>query len=466
MASRLPPYPAYRDSGLGWLPQLPAHWEVRRNGRLFAQRVETGREELPILEVSLRTGVRVRSFGEGGRKQVMADRAKYKRAAAGDIAYNMMRLWQGAVGVVPEDGLVSPAYVVAAPYEDVEPRYFAYLFRTADYMREVEGFSRGIVADRNRLYWAQFKQMPSPYPPLEEQRRIADYLDAHGRLTNRLIRNRRRLVGVLKERRQGIIQVWMTRGADPQGPTTATGLSWLPAVPAGWRVERLKSLVRPINEQTDPSTYNGRRIALEHVQSWTGVIKTDNEEPALDSSVKIFKTADILFGRLRPYLAKVALPDFDGVCVGEFLVLRAINETILPTFLHQRLRCADIIAQINASTFGAKMPRADWGFIGSLPIAYPTSTQDQEQIVEAITRDVQEIDKGIEAAEEMVRVLQELRERLIADAVTGALDVRAADIAAPVADRDEDSLALDDESDGAEDEAEDDLEAALAEAEE
>ena len=157
MKPDLRPCPEYKDSGLSWLGRVPAHWEVRRNGRLFAQRNETGFGSLPILEVSLRTGVRVRDMKDMKRKQVMSDREKYKRAAKGDIAYNMMRMWQGAVGVAPVDGLVSPAYVVARPYPEVEPRYFSYLFRTDAYKNVLDGYSRGIVKDRNRLYWEDFK---------------------------------------------------------------------------------------------------------------------------------------------------------------------------------------------------------------------------------------------------------------------------------------------------------------------
>lgn len=178
MTDNLRAYPEYKDSGLPWLGKVPVHWEVRRNGRLFAQRNETGFGNLPILEVSLKTGVRVRDMENMKRKQVMSDREKYKRAAKGDIAYNMMRMWQGAVGAAPVDGLVSPAYVVARPYPATETRYFSYLFRTAAYMAEVDGYSRGIVKDRNRLYWEDFKRMPSCYPSPEEQRAIADFLDA------------------------------------------------------------------------------------------------------------------------------------------------------------------------------------------------------------------------------------------------------------------------------------------------
>src|SRR5271169_1748522 len=116
MIDGLKPYPETKATGLPWLPMIPQHWEVRRNGRLFEARKETGYPGLPILEVSIGSGVQLRDLESGGRKQQMTDRSKYQRAMQGDIAYNMMRMWQGAVGVVPEDGLVSPAYVVARPY--------------------------------------------------------------------------------------------------------------------------------------------------------------------------------------------------------------------------------------------------------------------------------------------------------------------------------------------------------------
>ena len=173
----LDPNVRLKPSNVEWLGNVPKHWDLVRNGRLFVQRNETGRPELPILQVSLRTGVRVRDFGASDRKQIMADPEKYKRAAKSDIVYNMMRMWQGAVGIAPIDGLVSPAYVVARPLAGTEPRYFSALFHTNAYMGEVDKYSRGIVKDRNRLYWEDFKQMPTPCPPPDEQVLIADAIN-------------------------------------------------------------------------------------------------------------------------------------------------------------------------------------------------------------------------------------------------------------------------------------------------
>jgi type I restriction enzyme, S subunit len=231
---RLQPYGRYKKSGLQWLPEIAAHWDVARNGRLFIQRNQTGFFDLPILEVSLNTGVRVRNFDESARKQAMANRSNYKRAAEGDIAYNMMRMWQGAVGRVPVDGLVSPAYVVARPFDGVDTRFFAYLFRTAAYQQEVNNASRGIVSDRNRLYWVDFKQLPSVVPLPAEQAAVARFLDqANGRI-EQAIRAKKKLIALLNEQKQAIVHRAVTRGLDPAVPLKPSGLPFLGEVPTNW----------------------------------------------------------------------------------------------------------------------------------------------------------------------------------------------------------------------------------------
>ena len=208
------PYPEYKPSGLDWLGDVPAHWEVRRNGRLFVQRNETGFPELPILEVSLNTGVRIRDLGNSDRKQMMAVRSEYKRAVKGDIAYNMMRMWQGAVGVPPVDGLVSPAYVVARPLKGTESRYFNTLFRTNMYMAEVDKYSHGIVRDRNRLYWEDFKQIPTPYPPPCEQISIIRFLNKTTDDVGAAIDRARLQIGLLQEYRTRLIADVVTGKLD------------------------------------------------------------------------------------------------------------------------------------------------------------------------------------------------------------------------------------------------------------
>ncbi|KAJ3472734.1 hypothetical protein NLI96_g13272 [Meripilus lineatus] len=178
------------------------------------------------------------------RKQVMSQKEKYKRAAKGDIAYNMMRMWQGALGPAPVDGLVSPAYVVVKPFEEANSAYYSYLFRTDAYMREVNKFSRGIVADRNRLYWDEFKQMPSLVPPRPEQDQIVAYLRAQDAHIARFIKAKRDLIGLLNEQKLRIIDLAVTRGLDTSVTLKPSGVEWLGDVPKHWEVQRLKGRSR------------------------------------------------------------------------------------------------------------------------------------------------------------------------------------------------------------------------------
>ena len=210
----LDPNARLKPSGVEWLGEVPEHWELVRNGQLFVQRNETDFPELPILEVSLKTGVRIRDLENSNRKQIMTVRGEYKRAVNGDIAYNMMRMWQGAVGVAPVDGLVSPAYVVAKPLRGNAPRYFSALFRTSAYMAEVDKYSRGIVKDRNRLYWDDFKQMPALRPPPYEQTAIVCYLDEATADIAIAIARARRQIELLREYRTRLIADVVTGKLD------------------------------------------------------------------------------------------------------------------------------------------------------------------------------------------------------------------------------------------------------------
>ncbi|MDE0027762.1 MAG: hypothetical protein OXP69_25390 [Spirochaetaceae bacterium] len=168
----------------------------------------------------MKTGVRVREFEKSGRKQTMSNRGYYKRAVKGDIAYNMMRMWQGAVGVTPVNGLVSPAYVVAKALPGNDPRYFGSLFRTSAYMVEVDKYSRGIVKDRNRLCWEDFKQMPSPCPPPDEQVLVADAIDRNAVIIGEAIQQVERQIDVVREYGTRLIADVVTGKLDVRSAVT------------------------------------------------------------------------------------------------------------------------------------------------------------------------------------------------------------------------------------------------------
>jgi type I restriction enzyme S subunit len=189
-----------KDSGVDWLGQIPSHWDPVRNMALFSQRVESGIEGLTVLQVSLRSGISAEELDQFGRpKRLIADATKYKLIRKDDIAYNTMRLWQGAVGVSPSDGLVSPAYVVLKARSGVYPKYYDYLFHTEVYKQQVNRVSTGIVSDRNRCYWDSFKQIANVRVPLDEQKEIVQRIESETESVNQTIDRARKEIDLLNE---------------------------------------------------------------------------------------------------------------------------------------------------------------------------------------------------------------------------------------------------------------------------
>lgn len=424
-------YPSYRESGLPWVPKIPERWQVLRNGRLFSHRVETGFPDLPILEVSLRTGVRVRDMENLKRKQVMSQKEKYKRAANGDIAYNMMRMWQGAVGPAPVDGLVSPAYVVVKPYPEADSTYFSYLFRTSAYMREVNKFSRGIVADRNRLYWESFKQMPSLVPPRAEQDQIVAYLRAQDAHVARFIKAKRDLIALLTEQKLRIIDQAVTRGLDPNVRLKDSGVEWLGEVPAHWEVKSLKRWVRinerALGEKTDPE-YEFRYVDIGSVK--TGRLSKELERMRFDAAPsrarRVLRRGDTIISTVRTYLKAIWYVDEDAsdlVASTGFAVLTP-GTGVEPEYLGYVIQSSAFVNRVSANSIGIAYPAIAETVLGRFPVAIPPTVAEQQRILAQIKLESGPLDSAIEQALTEIKLIREYRDRLIADVVTGQMDVR------------------------------------------
>lgn len=199
-----------RDSGVEWLGGIPRHWGAQRLAFLFRERDERDQPELPLLNVSIHTGVTVREFSNSHIEQVANDFSIYKVAYEDDIAFNKMRMWQGAVGRVPSDGLVSPDYVVAAPIANIDTAYYGELFSTAAFSAEAARNSHGIVWDRLRLYWEEFRDIRVPVPPLNEQQEIMQHVAKETKKLDGLRTATERAIELLRERRTALISAAVT----------------------------------------------------------------------------------------------------------------------------------------------------------------------------------------------------------------------------------------------------------------
>ncbi|HMR10868.1 MAG TPA: hypothetical protein PKA88_34055 [Polyangiaceae bacterium] len=210
----LDPKVKLRDSGVPWLGELPAHWEIERARWLFRERDERGEPDLPLMEVSIAKGVSVREFSDEKIETTAADFNSYKVARKNDIAFNKMRMWQGAVGVAPTDGLVSPDYVVAEPTGSMLPDYSGLLFRIEALSAECGRRSHGLTWDRLRIYWDEFREIQLPLPPAAEQQAVVEHIARETAKLDAVRAATERTIALLKERRSALIAAAVTGQLD------------------------------------------------------------------------------------------------------------------------------------------------------------------------------------------------------------------------------------------------------------
>lgn len=202
-----------KDSGIDWIGEIPAHWKVQRNFALLREMKASGRADLPVLSVSIHSGVSSEELSEEDNIRSVIkieDRTAYKEVRPGDVAYNMMRAWQGGIGAVTVHGMVSPAYVVARPSAALVADYFELLYRSPIFIRQMDSHSKGITDFRKRLYWDDFKNLVTLVPPHGEQVGIVEYVAGASRKIDDGIAIKESQIAALKEYKTTLINAAVT----------------------------------------------------------------------------------------------------------------------------------------------------------------------------------------------------------------------------------------------------------------
>jgi type I restriction enzyme S subunit len=196
------------DSGVEWIGQVPAHWNIVANRTLFKERVEPGQDDLPLLSVSIHSGISDDEVSEEenirGRVKI-EDKTKYNLVKPNVIVFNMMRAWQGAIGAAKVTGMVSPAYIIATPKETLHASYFEYQYRCPIFIQQMDRFSKGITDFRKRLYWHEFKQLLTILPPVGEQKVIVNHIQTQSAKIDQAIAIQEQMIEKLKEYKATLI---------------------------------------------------------------------------------------------------------------------------------------------------------------------------------------------------------------------------------------------------------------------
>ena len=255
MTIGLTTYPAMKDSGVEWLGEVPAHWDIRRVKYLLKEcdtRSVDGSEEL--LRVSQYTGVTLRSpTGDGDEPDTRAaSLVGYKCVEPNDLVVNIMLAWNGSMGVSQFRGITSPAYCVYRFRVNSHPWYFHHLLRSPIYKARIKSVSTGVVESRLRLYTDDLYRLEALVPPHPEQAAIVRFLDHADRRIRRYIRAKQKLIRLLEEEKQAVIHRAVTRGFDPNVRLKSSGVEGLGDVPAHWEMVALGYLATKFGSGVTP----------------------------------------------------------------------------------------------------------------------------------------------------------------------------------------------------------------------
>ncbi len=429
--AQLQPYTKYKPIEYDYATQLPDDWKLLPNIAIFQERIDRGHTDEELLSVTIGKGVIKQTDVDIKKDSSNEDKSKYKLIRVGDIAYNKMRMWQGALGYSDWQGISSPAYVILKPKMTINPRYFHHMFRTSFYTNYSKRFSYGIVDDQLSLRYTDFKRMYSIVPPLEVQNSIVSYLDRKNNEIDKFIRNKKRLIELLEEEKNGVINKAVMLGLDKTVKTKETILG---LIPEHWELRRLGTIGRftkggniSREELTTSHASDMDVSAILYGDIYTKynfvaerIINKVSPKSAL-KSVKLSK-GDLLFtgsGETKEDIGKCVIFNSDEITYagGDVIIFKqkVFDGHFICFSLNSNMakfqKCNSAKGEIIVHTYGSKLR--------DVVMPFPPSNEEQGQIVKFINEARRKIDLAISKAQQEISSIKEYREALITDLVTG-----------------------------------------------
>ncbi len=432
-----PRYPAYKDSGVEWLGEVPGHWEVSRSRRMFAVRSEPALASDRMLTASQKYGVLYQSdFVEmEGRRvvEVILGKESLKHVEPDDFIISM-RSFQGGIEWCKLRGSTSFHYVMLKPIKEVHPPFFAHLFKSVTFIQALRT-TTDLIRDGQELRYSNFVQVDLPVIPMDEQTQIAAFLDRETAKIDALVAEQRRLMELLKEKRQAVISHAVTRGLNPDAPMKPSGIEWLGDVPEHWEVKRLRDVAN-LNPSKSEIAALGRDTLVSFLPMSAigedGSLSLDFEKPIseLENGYTYFRNGDVTIAKITPCYenGKGALMRglTQGVGFGttELIVTRPKPDQSSGEFLHF-LFVSTVFRNIGEShMYGAGgQKRVPDDFVRNFATGFPP-VSEQIAITDFLESELAKFDTLTTEAQRAIDLLQERRTALISAAVTGQIDVR------------------------------------------
>lgn len=420
-------YSEYKDSGVQWLGEIPNHWEVKRLASFFSERrVKVSDKDYPPLSVT-KLGI----FPQWENVAKTNDGDNRKLVRKGDFVINSRSDRKGSSGVSDRDGSVSLINIVLKPRKVIHVGYSNYLLKSYKFIEEYYRNGRGIVADLWTTRFDEMKMIKLAIPTLIEQEAIANYLDSVTSKIDTAIAQQQKMIDLLNERKQIIINNAVTKGLNPNVKMKDSGVEWIGEIPEHWEVKPLKYCAKT-NSGSTPRTILGKENPLSNIK-WVRTTDLDNSSVYDTSeylSLKEIQSASC------PLLPKntVLISMYGGSgSFGKLGILKieatinqalcSINcfQNILPEYIFYYLQAIHSIwMKFAAST--RKDPNLNQDIVKNISVVLP-SMDEQKKLVDYISCENRRIQTLVKIANEQISLLQERKQIIINDVVTGKVKV-------------------------------------------
>ncbi|HDZ5065989.1 TPA: restriction endonuclease subunit S [Campylobacter jejuni] len=427
----------FKDSGIEWLGEIPEHWEVVPIRCCFGEfNIRCNDNDYPLLSVTIANGVVYQNDITDKKDISNDDKSNYKIVPLGAIAYNKMRMWQGAVGInMLEKGIVSPAYVVAIPNKQINISFSYYLLKSRNIIGEYEKNSYGLCSDMNNLRYEDFQNIKIPLPPLKEQEQIVNFLDEKCEQITNFIEKKEKLISLLKEQKQALINETITKGLNKNVNFKDSGIEWLGEIPQHWGINKLK-FIAYVKGRIGFHGLNSKEFQYSKGAHLVTGNDFDNNEVAWDRCRRIneerfyedpnihLQNNDLLVTK-DGTIGKTAIvrncPNQATLNSGIFLV-RVMEKLCLVKYLFYIINSQYFKEFVISKTCGSTIKHLYQSDFHEFKIPLPP-LKEQEQIANFLDKKCEKIDLLIEKTKKQIELIKEYKTTLINQAVCGKISL-------------------------------------------
>ena len=420
-------YAEYREVNLPWVKAVPAHWEIRRNKNIFTEQKEIVGErsaDYTLLSLTL-NGIIPRDMDGGGKFPESFD--KYKIVKNGDMAFCLFDIDETprTVGLSGYNGMLTGAYTIMR-VSNINARFIYYYYLALDNGKMLRPLYTGL---RKTININTFQSTKVPVPPREEQDQIVRFLDWKISGINKLINIKKKEIKAIDALKRSMVSHTITRGLTADAPMKYSGVKWLGDIPAHWKVTKLRQILHPVSEKNHPE------FPLLSVVREQGVILRDVEDKEANhnfipddlSGYKVVRKGQFAMNKMKAWQGSYGVSDYTGIVSPAYFIFDIAFENL--EYFHYAIRSKVYVNFFAQASDGIRVGQWDLQMdkMKEIPFIVPPA-DEQIAIVKYIKQALPQYDAAIEKLTEEVAVLEEYKNKIIADTVTGKIDVRGIEI--------------------------------------